>query len=182
MVDDPQVRRELERAWLQAVGLLPPGSNPRREEQPHVTLRFIGETGVRNVRELERELREDMGRSPKPALQLGPLQTFPGILWAGVEGTEEDLERLRRLRRQAALAAARAGERGMKVQPEQHPVWTPHITLGRFDPDRTDRLEASLRADPITPGAGFRLETVALMESARRDPGVPQYRPLVPPM
>ncbi len=119
---------ELPEAVRRALGLLRGGirgAKWQRDDQFHLTLRFIGEVPPGRVEEIVRAL---AGIAfPSFELRLAGIGLFgrprqPRVLWAGVESPAP----LRHLARKVNQALERAGVE------EAHRRFAPHVTIARF--------------------------------------------------
>lgn len=136
-----------------------------RDEQLHLTLRFLGETEEDLIPELERELEFLSRRHAAPALRLGEPGLFgpalaPRVLWVGLRGELELLEALvrdveKRLRRLGLPPA----DQGFKA----------HLTLGRVKSCHPDLATAHLAYPPLP--LAMRLRELLLLESRLRPAG-----------
>ncbi len=101
-----------------------------RPEGWHLTLAFMANVPERSLDDLlERLTRAGRRRSPF-TVRLAGAGAFPNparakVLYAGVEGSPDDLEELRRLATGARAAANKAGA------PSDGAVFRPHLTLAR---------------------------------------------------
>jgi 2'-5' RNA ligase len=107
-----------------------------REENIHLTLRFIGELPETEVPDLESRLASEARRAHPFHLHLAepgcfPNATAPRVIWVGLKG---ELERLSALQAGVERASSSWGK------PEHRP-FHPHITLGRV----TTRSSSALR-------------------------------------
>lgn len=103
-----------------------PGARWRKEEQFHLTLRFIGEVDERRADDIVSALAAI--RAPAFSLSVSEVGMFgekrrPRILWAGVRGEPA----LARLRAKGEAALARVG------LPPENRKFHPHITLAMLD-------------------------------------------------
>ena len=180
-VRGPAVEGAITDAWKRATELLPPGCASSREEDPHMTLRFLGatdlgDTGKREaVEALMAELRETACRTERIPLILGYLATFPGLLWVGVGGTVEALDALNRLQGLVDRAVMRHGWGSADYS------FLPHITVGRFDRKATDLLRGSLMDVDYPEHVEFDLAGLELQESVRDAGGKVEYVPVFDP-
>lgn len=104
----------------------------QRDDQLHVTLKFIGEIDESMARDLDEALAAIRMESFTIMLDglglFGDLQR-PRVLWTGVSPKEE----IARLRDKVELAASRVGI------PREDRKFTPHVTLARFSTQRGQR-------------------------------------------
>lgn len=93
----------------------------------HITLRFIGDTGISMIPEISRSLKQVVQVPVKQYLSLDTLGSFghpkkPRVLWIGFE----DARSLEGLREMTDLALERCG-----IPADEKP-FSPHLTLGRI--------------------------------------------------
>lgn len=93
----------------------------------HVTLKFLGETQVERIAEVEDAMRAAVAYKNKFELSLSGTGTFPGghrpsVFWVGVKDANDSLE---------ALAYAMIDECANKGFPKENRPFAPHITVGR---------------------------------------------------
>ena len=180
-VRGPAVEGAIADAWKRAKELLPPGCASSREEDPHMTLRFLGatdlgDTGKREaVDALMADLRETASRTERIPLFLGYLATFPGLLWVGVGGADEALDELNRLQGLVDRAVMRLGWGRADYS------FLPHITVGRFNRKATDLLRDALMDVDYPEQVDFELTGLELQESVRDAEGRVEYVPVVAP-
>lgn len=164
----PQVRAQLARL---AVELRPRvrGAKWVEEENLHVTVRFLGETGEDLLPELGR-LGREVAREIAPfEILLDRLGAFPSpsrarVLWAG---TGDDAGAF------AVLAAkVEEGVQGLGFPPERK-LALPHVTLARLRIPQD--LASLLGGTPVAPLRAS-IENLTLMESELRPEG-PRYTP-----
>ncbi len=186
-IHEPAVLREIEDAWERALELLPAGTAAERENQPHITMCFLGDmdtAGAENqdrLDELQNRLGRIAARRERIPLILGHLHTFPGILWASVGGTGEAVNGLDSLRQQVRDEVKLLEKRGLSIQPGRHHPWLPHITLGAFDETAGEELRMELRTAEYPTQEGFHVEQIELLESRSRMDGSREYLPAAPP-
>ncbi len=150
----PGLRRALE-AHVANAGPLP--GRPAPPANWHLTLRFLGDTGVRTAERLTAALRA-APLSSAFGLSFGRLGAFPrparaAVLWIGVEAGEAPLRALAAVVERAAVAA------GFPAEPRPY---APHLTLARIQPPRDVRA----LIDSVPPFAGgMRVEEVVLFRS-----------------
>ena len=179
-LENPAIKRELDGAWRKVYEALPGWSKSRRERHHHITLRFIGEvdTGDTDQRDrmeqLDNDLREVAGRSQPIPLLLGLINTFPGIAWSAVDGTDEAMRCLGRLRKEVDAAVTRG------FQEAEYGSIT-HITLGKFDVPATGIIDEKLRDSEYPAQMAFRLDSLELLESVQSPLGRgANYVPVIP--
>ena len=179
-LENPEIRRELDEAWKKVYEALPGWSKPRREPHHHITLRFIGEVDTGNadhrdrMEQLDNDLREVAGRSQPIPLLLGLINTFFGIAWSAVDGTDEAMGSLGRLRKEVDTAVTKG------FQEAEHGFMT-HITLGKFNVAATRIIDEKLRNSEYPAQMAFRLDSLELLESVQSPLGVgSDYVPVIP--
>jgi 2'-5' RNA ligase len=131
------------------------GARWQRDDQFHLTLRFIGEVDRHQAQDVAAALAQVRG--PAFDLALGPAGVFDrrgrvDSLWAGVTPADE----VAALARRIDTALRRAG-----VPPETR-AFVPHITLARFGRD-AGPIGGFL--DRTLPAARFRVDGFTLYES-----------------
>jgi 2'-5' RNA ligase len=142
-----------------------------RDEQLHLTLRFLGDTEDALVPDLERELEELAARHAAPALRLGEPGIFghadaPRVLWVGLKGELAGLE--------ALAADLEKRLRRLGLPPADH-GFKAHLTLGRVKSCRPDLATAHLAFPPLP--LELRPRELELIESRLRPDG-PEYHVL----
>jgi 2'-5' RNA ligase len=137
----------------------------------HLTLRFLGETSVALIPNLDGAIRA--GLAPYSAMTLRlrgagafPKDRRPRVVWAGVGGAVATLQRA-----QAGIEAALGG---LGIVPEPKP-FRPHLTLGRLrreaDPKQQQRLSDAIRSLPPPEPLEWTVERVVLFRSELRREG-----------
>lgn len=139
----------------------------------HITLKFCGERPSETVSLLLDNLNSIRGTGPFE-IRIGGIGGFPDmirpkVLWTGVAG---DIDMLAAVKNEVERAALRASI------PKENKKYTPHITLGRRNSDRSLperellRIQrVSLTTDPWT------VKEIILMKSDLSPIG-PRYTPL----
>ena len=169
-LENPAVRRELDKAWRKVREVIPRWSKPRREHDHHITLRFIGEVDTEDVGQQERieqldnELKEIAGRTRTIPLVLGLINTFPGIAWGTVGGTYEAVGLLRKLQEEVDAAVTR---RFPETDTEAEHGFIQHITLGKFNVSATEIVDEKLRNSEYPAPMPFSLDSIELLESVQ---------------
>ena len=169
-LENPGVRRELDKAWRQVHEIIPGWSKPSKERHHHITLRFIGEVDTEaadqreRIEQLDNDLKEIAGRTRAIPLMLGLINTFPGIAWGAVGGTYEAVGLLRRLRKEVDAAVTR---RFPEMDTEAEHGFIPHITLGKFDVSATEIVEEKLWNSEYPAPMPFSLDSIELLESVQ---------------
>ncbi len=126
-------------------------------EKVHLTLAFLGETSAEEEERVKAALAKVAAKHRPVSLSFESSGTFghpPRVLWLGVSG---ELEPLRAFR--AELVAE------LQVK-DEHPEYSPHLTLARAKRPRGDRALAELaegyrafRAGPFTVGEAVLYES-----------------------
>jgi 2'-5' RNA ligase len=143
----------------------------------HLTLRFLGETNIALIPDLECAIRAGFAPHNVMNLRLNGVGAFPNnrrpsIVWAGVGGAVGLLQRA-----QAALEAALVS---LDIAPEPKP-FQPHLTLGRLRraaAREQQRLGDVIRSLPPPAPLEWAVERVVLFRSELRSDG-PIYTELV---
>ena len=137
----------------------------------HLTLRFLGETDVALIPNLDRAIRAGLAPHSAMTLRLSgagafPTDRRPSVVWAGVGGAVAALQRA-----QAAIEAALGG---LGIMPEPKP-FHPHLTLGRLrreaNPEQQQRLGDAIRSLPPPAPLEWTFERVVLFRSELRREG-----------
>jgi RNA 2',3'-cyclic 3'-phosphodiesterase len=143
----------------------------------HLTLRFLGETSVALIPDLERAIQAGLTPYSAMTLRLNGAGAFPNdrrpsIVWAGVGGAVATL--------QHAQAGIEAALGSLGIAPELKP-FHPHLTLGRLR-RATDleqqRLGDAIRSLPPPAPLEWTVERVGLFRSELRSDG-PIYTKIV---
>jgi 2'-5' RNA ligase len=106
----------------------------------HLTLRFLGETSVALIPNLEQALRAALAHQGAIELRLQSVGAFPNarrpnVVWTGIGGALAAL--------QQAQAAIEAGLGGLGIAPDPKP-FHPHLTLGRLRREATPEQQRQL--------------------------------------
>ena len=137
----------------------------------HLTLRFLGETSVALIPNLDRAIRAGLAPHSAMTLRLSDMGAFPNdrrpsVVWAGVGGAVELLQR--------AQAGIEATLGGLGIVPEPKP-FHPHLTLGRLrreaDPEQQQRLGDVIRSLPPLAPLEWTVERVVPFRSELRREG-----------
>lgn len=140
-----------------------------RPEKLHLTLKFIGDTGERELAALEEAVSEIAVASPRFELTLAGTGTFPlrgpaRILWLGVEAPPVLAEIAHRLESEC---------RALGFEPENR-KFSPHLTIGRVrEPGRSGGLGEKHRSKDFGP-VRMAVEEIVIYES-RLQPGGSVY-------
>lgn len=186
-IKDDHARREMDYAWKRITEILPEHAKASRQDQPHITLRFLGDVNTDDARQahlvalLQDDVRRIAKSTPPVDLTLGYLHTFPGNVWLSVGCTQEDTDSLRTLQRRISAATERAAHQGLHLPPTTRYDFTPHITLGAFTPDHTDQLQEALRDSQYPQQAPFRINALEFLENIRQPDGSSRYHPAASP-
>jgi len=115
--------------WIGEMESVAPNLKWTRNGAFHITLKFCGEIPFKTVCKLENALEDGFAfKRLRPfRLELSGVGAFPGfrqprVLWAGIEGEEDQIHRVASMVERAAVAAG--------LDPERRP-FHPHITLAR---------------------------------------------------
>jgi len=133
-------------------------------EQMHLTLRFLGDTAVSQLPDLQQELAELVAQHQPFQLRLRGIGAFPNqkrsrVVWAGLAG---DLTPLRKMQAEIEEWVVALG-----WSPEKWP-YNPHLTLGRVkDPQQVRGLNWDTKLEEV----GFGITAVQLMQSELRPSG-----------
>jgi RNA 2',3'-cyclic 3'-phosphodiesterase len=136
----------------------------------HLTLRFLGETSVALIPNLDRAIRAGLAPHSAMTLRLSGAGAFPNdrrpsVVWAGIGGAVTALQRA-----QAGIEAALGG---LGIVPESKP-FHPHLTLGRLRraaaPEQ-QRLGDAIRSLPPPAPLEWTVERVVLFRSELRREG-----------
>ena len=133
-------------------------------EQMHLTLRFLGDTAVSQLPDLQRELAELVGKHQPFSLRLRGVGAFPNqkrprVVWAGLAG---DLTPLRKMQAEMEERVVALG-----WLPEKW-AYNPHLTLGRVkDASAARGLNWAVKLEE----RAFGVTAVQLMRSELRPSG-----------
>ena len=169
-ITSPDVMDDIQAIRQRILGLLP-DVDFRWEERPHVTIRYIGEANLDDPATADEvtKLREGLQTLADRALEfeftLADLDTFPGVLWQSLKGSDMEMKRLSYLFKRVDRLVRSCSFPAADYSP------TPHITVGRYPQE----LEMLVRAATWEAGSGSEgetgspvaLEGMALMESVR---------------
>jgi len=140
-------------------------------EAMHLTLRFLGDTSVAQIPDIERAIYVGLMPYRAMSVQLSGIGAFPNnrrpsVVWVGVGGAVAALQRT-----QAAIEAALGA---LSITPEPKP-FRPHLTLGRLRreaaPEQQQRLGDTIRALPPPAPLEWEIERVVLFRSELRREG-----------
>ena len=181
-IEDPDVRREMETAWRNIQELLPDRTPSVERKPPHLTLRYLGSTDTdqdanpQQFKALDAAL-QDITHMLQPInLILGYVQTFPGVAWVSVGGTDEALQSLAQLAHQVDHAVQTCiGDR--LPPPARNYHFLPHLTLGKFDPHLTDLVDRNIAGTKDPDQLPFTLRSIRVMRSWRDGNGGSIYLP-----
>ncbi|HPD98483.1 MAG TPA: RNA 2',3'-cyclic phosphodiesterase [Synergistales bacterium] len=118
--------------WVAEMETVAPSLKWIRNGAFHLTLKFCGEIPFKTVCKIQNALEDGFAfKRLRPfRLELSGIGAFPGIrqpkvLWAGIEGEEDQVQRVASVVERAATAAG--------LDPERRP-FHPHVTLARVPP------------------------------------------------
>jgi 2'-5' RNA ligase len=135
-----------------------------KEEQFHITLKFLGQVDNRRLPEVCSAARDVAMHVSPFELKLEQLGTFPQgkpprVLWAGISSGSDQLELLHE------QLDTRLSEIGFPIEPRR---FHPHLTLGRVNRQANKGLiEDALRAANQSFGTLCEVEELVLMASRR---------------
>ena len=133
-----------------------------RQENMHLTLKFLGDIDARLVPAIIKEMGAVLSPAPKFSVSLGRLGAFPDlkkprVAWIAVEDPSDVLERLWRETEDAMWA--------LKF-PRDKRKFSPHLTVARIKSQKGNRLlAATLSAAPQTGFKPFDIASVKLYKS-----------------
>lgn len=133
-----------------------------RQENMHLTLKFLGDIDARLVPAIIKEMGAVLSPAPKFSVSLGRLGAFPDlkkprVAWIAIEDPSGVLERLWRETEDAMWA--------LKF-PRDKRKFSPHLTLARIKSQKGNRLlAATLSAAPQTGFKPFDIASVKLYKS-----------------
>ncbi|MEZ4571106.1 MAG: RNA 2',3'-cyclic phosphodiesterase [Thermomicrobiales bacterium] len=140
-------------------------------ELSHITLKFLGDTNPRRIRDIAGKLDWAAGRSEPMVLETDIVGGFPNsrrprVVWLGLAGATVELERLADDVDEVAVELGYEAERrGFK----------PHITIGRlrrgYDPPEDFELAAR---ELVVPSLKLHVDRIQLYQSVLA-PGGPHY-------
>ena len=138
------VRRNVAR-WESAVRLQERGWRVVRQENLHLTLRFLGERSPERVDEIRAVLRPELRCISPLSVRVEGWGVFPNpsrprVLWAGIRGEGEGLT--------ALAERVDSGLAGMDEPPRDRP-FRAHLTLGRARNHRTELPGRPSSSDPF---------------------------------
>ncbi len=146
-----------------------------REDQFHLTLKFLGEVPSSKVQEIANQLTQ-VGQKTQPfEIELKGAGAFPNplkprVLWVGLERGEEEMANLARAVDQALQTLGFA--------PEDRP-FKAHLTLGRPRVVKENpKLAQALQNLEAVPLGKMQVNTLILYRSILKPEG-PEYTPLV---
>ena len=138
-----------------------------KEENLHITVKFLGETPADKVPSLSSVLESAAGKTPAGELRLHGLGAFPNIqrpsiLWAGVREPE------------ALIRLARALDENLVTLgfvPEKRP-YHPHVTLSRLQAPLPEGVFALLAEEAETAFGKIPFRNIELYQSELHSGGV----------
>ena len=134
-----------------------------RDENFHVTLRFLGDCDTARLEAMATQVRGALAEQRVFALHLAGTGAFPNprkaaVLWAGLT----DASHAELVAVQAATEAA-ARSAGLAAEPK---AFHGHVTLGRIrQPSKDDRLARVLADHADFDGGEFAVTTISLLRS-----------------
>jgi 2'-5' RNA ligase len=137
----------------------------------HLTMRFLGDTDVTRVPDLQAAIGAALAAHPPIRLRLSgagafPTDRRPAVVWVGLGGSVAALGR--------AQARIEAALRGLGIAPEPKP-YHPHLTLGRVrreaSQEQRRQLGDELRTLPPPAPLTWTIERVILYRSELRSAG-----------
>ena len=170
-IREPEILRELNIAWARVSGTLPQIAQPQRAGPPHITLRYLGDLDVDQpeldpiIQELSQQMHNTAQRFESFELLLGYLQTFPGVLWTSVGGTEESMRAISQMHKRIDQAANQAQLPAVHKRRD----FIPHITLGKFDRDATPVVQEIIRDSQYPSQVYFKVDQLELLQSSTDD-------------
>ena len=153
----PEARRAaLDAARGAAADLL--GIRWTREENVHITLKFLGEVAEETLEGVRGALREACSAHAPFDARLGGLGVFPSprrarVVWAGVDEGSGEISVL--------AESVEAALEPLGLQRERRP-YVPHATLGRA---REAVIGTGLSETPVTDAPTFRVRNAGLVKS-----------------
>lgn len=168
------VRASLGQAIVRLRKSIPNRASWVREENLHITVRFLGEVEESMIERFAEQVSASAGQECPVPLRIAGLGVYPNpkrarVLWCGGEG---DVERLLHFQKQCEMAAQAFG-----FQPESR-SWTPHVTLARFrEPPLPSALQNALETFSAYQAGEFSVPGVTLFSSQLTPQGA-QYTPI----
>ncbi len=161
----PEIKQAIA-AYLLPLRKFADGISWVKNENLHLTLKFLGETPGIQIPELAKIFEEICSRyEPMRALVSGsgvfPNEKSPRVLWLGLQ-TESDS--LNRLAKEIDAACTRFGFK-TEVRP-----FAPHLTIGRVREGKAAEVIKTLRERPF-PSKEINFQECTLMKSELHSPG-----------
>lgn len=133
-----------------------------REENHHLTLKFLGEVAETRLPKIAEAIREAAGTAAPFEIALGGIGAFPSprgarVVWVGMEAGAESLTALQ------AEVEARLHRIGF---PRERRPFSAHLTLGRVrSPRNLDRLAEAMARTPAQGLGRMAVTRIELMRS-----------------
>ena len=162
-VEGKQVEEKLREVRATVARAISPEALYIPEDRPHITLRFLATIDIERPYDLANAARfglavDHIARAfPAIPMTLGPIKSFPGVVWAEPQGTPEAMKVLTRVQELIDQTARRHWE------DEPDYPFTPHITLALVSQEDSQRLEKELGQE--TPGIPFEITALDLIQS-----------------
>lgn len=140
------------------MGFAIPGSRPVKQDQLHLTLRFIGEIEHNLFHDIQEQL-EQVNLTPFPLVLQGvghfPPRGKPRVIWVGISSSAE----LARLKSRIDNQLKRCG-----LAPEQR-KFSPHITLARLKNPSAKRVSQFIAGNNLFKSPEFTVDSFHLYSS-----------------
>ena len=183
MIREPAITSELDKAWDQILKIMPQGAEPRRQHQPHITLRFLSEIDanlnvgiqVEEVDRLDEELNKITAEFEQCDLTLGYPNTFPGVVWISVGGTPEAIADLKAIQEKVAKTTDQAKINGHFPKAPDKTNYLPHITIGKFNKEFTNTIQESITKAQYPDQLSFQIEQLEILHTLKDRQGNSKY-------
>lgn len=145
-------------SYIKDLGRGIPGARPVREEQIHLTLRFLGEvegTLFKDIRECLSAVRKRPFRIQISGVGHFPPRGKPRVIWAGVAPTDELTRLKNRVDRELLTCGLEAERR----------KFSPHITLARLRNSPIQRVSSFLAGNSFLQTPEFTVDHFHLFSS-----------------
>ncbi len=162
----PQAQQVLAQTIKQLTIAVPVGVRWVDPEKIHLTLKFLGDMGLRLVDDMVQAITREVVPFNTFRLELSGLGVFPSrsaprVLWAGIQGSIGDLA--------ALYSRVEDAASGLGFAAERRP-FNPHLTLGRVRNGVTPTVGSRIRAAMETTSLGrcdpWPVDKVHLIRSA----------------
>ena len=176
------VLSEMESAWREINESLPDHAPQVERKPPHLTLRYLGQfheypdDQPPAIHELTETLQHVANLFEPIALTLGPVLTFPGVVWISIDGSQKDIDALNELVQQVDEAVQNSLRACHAVPPRSHP-FVPHLTLGKFDPSLTDLVQRVADMTRTSRPTEFTIDHISVIRSCRDLTGAVPHSP-----